>query len=153
MTESSQGDPQLDVQGIIERFGMVPHPEGGWYAETFRAASASGKRSAVTAIYYLLEQGQRSHWHTVDASEIWLWHAGSAMRLSLSHDGQQTETVLLGADIAAGERPQAIVPLGVWQSAESVSAWSLVSCVVAPGFEFAGFKMAPRDWSPGSGNR
>ncbi len=153
MTERLQHDQQFDAQGIIESFGMVPHPEGGWYAETFRAPSGPGKRSAVTAIYFLLQQGQRSHWHTVDAFEIWLWHAGSAIRLSLSHDGQQTETVSLGPDIAAGERPQAIVPLGVWQSAESLGAWSLVSCVVAPAFEFAGFKMAPPNWSPGSGKR
>ncbi len=134
---------------IIQTFGMAPHPEGGWYTETFRAPSAPGRRSAVTAIYFLLQEGQRSHWHSVDASEIWLWHGGSAIRLCLSPDGQQSETVLLGSNIAAGERPQAVVPADVWQSAESLGAWSLVSCIVAPGFEFSGFTMAPPEWSPG----
>jgi hypothetical protein len=154
MTECpQQRDLQLDAQGIIESFGMLPHPEGGWYVETFRAPSEPGERSAVTAIYFLLQQGQRSQWHTVDASEIWLWHAGSVIRLILSRDGQQSEAVLLGPNITAGERPQTIVPWGVWQSAESLGAWSLVSCVVAPGFEFAGFKMAPPNWSPGSGKK
>jgi predicted cupin superfamily sugar epimerase len=139
----------LDAQGIIEKFGMTPHPEGGWYAETYRAPSAPGTRSPVTAIYFLLQQGERSHWHTVDACEIWLWHAGAPGLLHLSHDGRQAETILLGADLAAGERPQAIVPVGVWQAAETRGAWSLFSCVVAPGFEFAGFTVAPAGWSPG----
>jgi hypothetical protein len=142
-------ESQSDAQFIIRTLGMAPHPEGGWYVETFRAAAQSGTRSAVTAIYFLLQDGQRSHWHTVDASEIWLWHAGSTMQLHLSPDGQQTETILLGSGIAGGQRPQAIVPEGVWQSAESVGAWSLVSCIVAPAFEFAGFTLAPAGWSPG----
>jgi hypothetical protein len=128
---------------------MAPHPEGGWYVETFRAAAQPGARSAVTAIYFLLQEGQRSHWHRVDASEIWLWHAGSPMRLHLSPDSQQTETMLLGSAIAAGQRPQAVVPEGVWQSADSMGAWSLASCIVAPAFEFAGFTLAPPGWSPG----
>ena len=136
-------DFQSDSQAIIEIFGMKPHPEGGWYTETFRAPAEPDTRSAVTAIYFLLQEGQRSHWHRVDASEIWLWHAGSSIRLCLSPDGHQTEVILLGSDITAGERPQAIVPTGAWQSAESTGAWSLVSCVVAPAFDFAGFTIAP----------
>lgn len=138
-----------DAKHIIDSLGMAPHPEGGWYVETFRAPSAPGIRSAVTAIYFLLQAGERSHWHKVDASEIWLWHSGSPIRLRLSFDGQQTETILLGPDITADERPQAVVPIGVWQSAESKGSWSLVSCVVAPAFEFAGFTLAPHNWSPG----
>jgi hypothetical protein len=129
---------------------MVQHPEGGWYVETFRAPSDPGKRSAVTAIYFLLQEGERSHWHTVDASEIWLWHAGSAMRLHLSANGRESETILLGNNFEATERPQAIVPAGVWQAAESVDGWCLVSCVVAPAFEFEGFAVAPHGWAPGS---
>jgi uncharacterized protein len=143
-------DPQSDSQVIIQAFGMAPHPEGGWYVETFRAPAAPGTRSSVTAIYFLLQEGQRSHWHAVDASEIWLWHAGSPIQLHLSPGGQQTETILLGTDIAAGESPQAVVPAGIWQSAKSIAGWSLVSCIVAPAFEFDGFTVAPADWSPGS---
>ncbi len=142
-------ESQPDAQFIIRTLGMAPHPEGGWYVETFRAAAQPGTRSAVTAIYFLLEEDQRSHWHRVDASEIWLWHAGSPLRLHLSPDGRETETILLGSAIAAGQRPQAVVPEAVWQSAESMGAWSLVSCIVAPAFEFAGFTLAPAGWSPG----
>jgi len=139
----------LYPQALIDRLGMAPHPEGGWYAETYRAPSEPESRSAVTAIYFLLKAGERSHWHTVDATEIWLWHAGSPVRLHISEDGRQTGTILLGADMAAGERPQAVVPVGCWQAAESGEGWGLVSCIVAPGFEFRGFTMAPPGWSPG----
>lgn len=140
----------LDAQTIIRILGMAPHPEGGWYAETFRSQAERGSRSAVSAIYFLLQQGERSHWHTVDACEIWLWHAGSPLRLHISVDGQRTETLRLGSDLAAGERPQAVVPIHAWQSAESSDGWSLVSCLVAPGFQYGGFTMAPAGWSPGS---
>jgi predicted cupin superfamily sugar epimerase len=146
---------ELDAERIIEAFGMGPHPEGGWYAETFRGGAVGGQgaraggRAAVSAIYFLLREGERSHWHTVDACEIWLWHAGSPVRLRLSPDGKISETVLLGSDLKAGERPQVVVPEGVWQAAESAGGWSLVSCVVAPAFEFAGFRMAPVGWEPG----
>jgi uncharacterized protein len=142
-------DPHLDSQIIIRSLGMAPHPEGGWYVETYRAPGAPGTRSAVTAIYFLLEKGQRSHWHTVDASEIWLWHAGSPLRLHLSPNGRDTEAVVLGPAITTGERPQAVVPVGVWQAAETIEGWSLVSCIVAPAFNFEGFTIAPPGWSPG----
>jgi predicted cupin superfamily sugar epimerase len=144
----SFGD-SLDAQAIVDTLGMVPHPEGGWYAETFRTAAEAGGRAAASAIYFLLREGERSHWHRVDACEIWLWHAGSALRLYRSADGVEVETVLLGAKLAADERPQAVVAEGVWQSAESAGAWSLVSCVVAPAFDFAGFTMGPAGWAPG----
>jgi predicted cupin superfamily sugar epimerase len=152
---------ELDAEQIIRAFGMEPHPEGGWYAETFRSGSPEsepgtrpkiepgGGRAAVSTIYFLLRAGERSHWHTVDACEIWLWHAGSPVHLRLSPDGVRSETVLLGSDLKAGERPQVVVPEGVWQAAESAGGWSLVSCVVAPAFEFAGFRMAPIGWEPG----
>ncbi len=131
---------------------MAPHPEGGFYAETFRSEAAEGSgpeaRAVVSVIYFLLEAEQRSHWHRVDAIEIWLWHAGSPLRLSVSSDGRHLETILLGSALASGERPQAVVPEAAWQSAESTGAWTLVSCIVAPAFSFEGFTLAPPGWSP-----
>ena len=135
---------------IIATLGMQRHPEGGWYAETFRDA-AGGPRGHSTAIYYLLERGDRSHWHRVhDAAEVWHYYAGGPIRLSLSKDGLAMETHDLGPDLAAGERPQVIVPAGWWQSAEPVGAWTLAGCTVAPGFAFESFEMAPPGWAPGS---
>ncbi len=135
---------------IIAALGLLPHPEGGWYVETFRDAVSDGERAASTAIYYLLEAGQVSHWHRVDAVEIWHFHAGAPLALSLaSPDGTNARTEILGVDIAAGERPQIIVPRYGWQSAKSLGDWTLVGCTVAPGFEFAGFEMAPKAWAPG----
>lgn len=126
---------------------MQPHPEGGHYAETFRAAPGPDGRATSTAIYFLLRAGERSHWHRVDAAEIWLWHAGAPLTLDVADETGQ-RAVTLGADIAAGERPQAIVPPHAWQAARSNGAWTLVSCVVAPGFLFEKFELAPPDWSP-----
>lgn len=134
---------------IIETLGMQPHPEGGWYVETWRDVDGPDGRARSTAIYYLLEAGQRSHWHRVDALEVWHWHAGSPLELGISEDGQTSRTLVLGADITAGERPQGIVPTGAWQSARPTGDWTLVGCTVAPGFEFAGFEMAPEGWEPG----
>lgn len=128
---------------LIRALDLTPHPEGGWYAETHRSAAESGARAHVTAIYYLLQAGERSHWHRVDATELWLWHAGAPLALSIA-----AQTIRLGPDIAAGEQPQAIVPPHAWQAAQSLGAWTLVSCVVAPGFQFEGFELAPPDWRP-----
>lgn len=142
----------MDAARIIESLGMAPHPEGGWYKETYRApAAAEGGRGPVTAIYFLLDAGQRSHWHKVDAAELWLWHAGGPLRLDLSPDGVAVQNRTLGPDLLAGERPQAVVPAGVWQAAGSLGAWTLVSCVVAPAFTFEGFELAPPAWEPGVG--
>ena len=127
---------------------MKPHPEGGWYVETWRDPAPAGERAACTAIHFLLEAGQRSHWHRVDATEIWLWHAGAPLRLSISPDGRTTEQTVLGPDIPAGQRPQAVVAKHSWQTAESLGAWTLVSCIVAPAFEFSGFELAPQGWAP-----
>ena len=138
---------------IIDRLGMQRHPEGGWYVETWRDAPGPDGRSRSTAIYYLLEAGERSHWHRVDATEIWHWHAGAPLELALSTDGVAVQTIALGPEIIAGQVPQGIVPPHVWQSAQSTGDWSLVGCTVAPGFEFSGFEMAPTDWSPGAANR
>jgi len=134
---------------IIQALGMQPHPEGGWYVETWRDAAGPDGRSRGTAIYYLLEAGQRSHWHRVDATEIWHWHAGAALQLDLSEDGVRQSGVTLGPEIENGQRPQGLVMPHVWQSAHALGAWTLVGCTVTPGFEFAGFEMAAPGWQPG----
>jgi uncharacterized protein len=131
------------ANAIIAALQLTPHPEGGWYRETYRSEASPGERAAVTAIYYLLRAGERSHWHRVDAAEIWHWHAGDPLELRVQHD-----TVRLGNDLSAGQRPQAVVPPFTWQAARSLGAWSLVGCTVAPAFEFAGFELAPPGWQP-----
>ncbi|MDR6770909.1 cupin domain-containing protein [Azospirillum sp. BE72] len=139
----------MTAERMIELLGLQPHPEGGCYAETYRAP-ADGRRGAVTAIYFLLRAGERSHWHTVDAVEIWLWHGGAPLELSVYEEGGAVERCRLGMDIEGGERPQAVVQVGAWQAARSLGDWSLVSCTVAPAFEFTGFRMAPEGWEPPS---
>lgn len=139
----------MTAEAIIDSLGMEKHPEGGWYVETFRD-KAGGRRGHSTAIYYLLKAGERSHWHRVkDAVEIWHYYAGAALALYRSDDGKVTETIVLGGDIARGERPQAVIPANSWQAAESLGDFTLVGCTVAPGFDFAGFEMAPPGWTPG----
>lgn len=136
-----------DADRIIEALGLEPHPEGGWFAETWRAPTPPGGRAASTAIYFVLRDDERSHWHTVDADEIWLHHAGAPLTLRVT-GGADIEEHVLGTDLVAGQRPQAVVPAGAWQSAVSTGPWTLVSCVVAPGFDFAGFRLAPPGWEP-----
>lgn len=136
-----------DVGQIIAALGMQPHPEGGHYVETWRGPDRGDGRATATAINFLLGPGERSHWHRVDADEIWLHHAGAALHLSVSTDGTRTDHVL-GSDLAGGQRPQVVVPAGAWQAAEPAGPFTLVSCVVAPGFDFAGFELAPPDWRP-----
>ena len=138
----------LSAQAIIETLKMERHPEGGWYIQTFKD-TAGGARGHSTAIYYLLEQGERSHWHRVrDAAEVWHFYAGSPLALSIAEDGKPATTVTLGSNILTGERPQAIVPANWWQSARSLGAWTLVGCTVSPGFDFSAFEMAQPDWQP-----
>lgn len=138
----------MDAREIIEALAMQPHPEGGWYTETFRDP-AGGARGHSTAIYYLLESGQRSHWHRVrDAAEVWHYYAGAPLGLYLSPDGETVETIILGADLGRGERPQAVVSANAWQAAESLGAYTLVGCTVSPGFTFSSFEMAAPGWSP-----
>lgn len=134
---------------IITRLELRPHPEGGHYRETFRDERTDAQGRAVsTAIYFLLARGERSHWHRIDAVEIWHYYSGAALTLKIAdRDGTQ-HTVALGSDVAAGEHPQAIVPAGAWQSAESTGDWTLVGCTVAPAFEFAKFELAAKDWQP-----
>jgi hypothetical protein len=138
----------LAAADVIRLLDLRPHPEGGHYRETFRdrACTVDG-RAVSTAIYFLLAAGERSHWHRIDAVEVWHWHAGEALALRIA-GGDGTATVRLGPDLAAGERPQAVVPAGAWQAAESLGAWTLVGCTVAPGFDFKGFELAPKDWTP-----
>jgi len=140
----------LTAAAIIAKLGLKPHPEGGWYVETYRHVNEGGGRGACTAIYFLLAEGERSHWHRVDAVEIWHWYAGAPLELGLSEDGRGAGRVTLGNDLAAGQRPQAVVPAGVWQAAETLGAWTLVGCTVAPAFDFAGFELAPPGWAPTS---
>lgn len=139
----------LTADQIIEQLKLEPHPEGGWFRETFRDTAHTDGRSHGTAIYYLLKAGEASHWHRVDATEIWHWHAGEVLALRLSDDGKTSRTLHLGPDIAKGTQPQLIVPKGIWQAAEPLGAFTLVGCTVSPGFEFSGFEMAPKGWKPG----
>jgi predicted cupin superfamily sugar epimerase len=139
----------LTAAEIIRLLDLKPHPEGGHFRETFRDPhQPSGGRSASTAIYFLLARGERSHWHRVDATEIWHWHAGAPLQLETSLQAGKIESLTLGSDLAAGQRPQGIVPAHAWQAAQTLGDWTLVGCTVAPGFEFTTFELAPPGWSP-----
>ena len=143
--------PTLAAADVIRLLGLAPHPEGGHFRECFRDSRtvADGSRAASTAIYFLLALGERSHWHRVDAAEVWHYYAGAPLELEIAAGKHSpVERVRLGSNLAAGERPQAVVPAGAWQAAESLGAWTLVGCTVAPGFDFAGFELAPRGWKP-----
>jgi len=142
--------PELAADEVVRLLGLAPHPEGGHYRETFRdAATAGAGRAASTAIYFLLRAGERSRWHRVDAAEVWHWYGGAPLALRVATAGGLIAHAL-GAELAAGERPQVVVPAGAWQSAESLGAWTLVGCTVAPGFEFAGFELAAPEFCPGA---
>jgi predicted cupin superfamily sugar epimerase len=133
----------LSAEDIIRKLELEPHPEGGWYRQTWVGPSVSGRASG-TAILFLLKAGERSHWHRVDADEIWLWHAGAPLVLSLGED-RATE-MTLGPDVLGDQVVQAVVPAGWWQAARSTGEWTLVSCTVSPGFRFEGFQLAPPGW-------
>jgi predicted cupin superfamily sugar epimerase len=138
------------ARDLIETLALSPHPEGGWYRETWRAEAPPGGRAAATAILFLLDQGERSHWHKVDATELWLFHAGSPLRLdTAASEAGPVRSVRLGPDVQQGEQPQVRIAPGEWQSATSDGGWTLVSCIVSPGFEFDGFTLAPPGWTPG----
>ena len=130
------------AEAIIRRLELQPHPEGGWYRQTF-SDDVAGGRALSTLIYFLLPAGERSHWHRVDSAEVWHWYAGAPLELGIGR-----ETFILGNELLAGQRPQAVVPPAVWQSARSLGEWTLVGCTVAPGFEFARFELAPPDFAP-----
>jgi predicted cupin superfamily sugar epimerase len=134
---------------IIRLLNLKPHPEGGHYCETLRDSMRYGDRPVSTAIYFLLVDGEISHWHRIDAVEVWHWYAGAPLALSVYSIGQEIENVRLGMDLSSGERPQAFVPAGAWQSARTLGPWTLVGCTVAPGFLFDRFELAPPGWEPG----
>lgn len=146
-----------EARAIIAALNMTPHPEGGYYAETFRDLGvppaapdpdAPAQRGHSTAIYYLLTAGERSHWHRIDAAEIWHFYAGGPLALTISPNGHDVTSIRLGPNVTGGERPQGIVPAGAWQTAEPLGRWTLVGCTVAPGFSFDTFELAPDDWRP-----
>jgi len=133
---------------VIARLDLKPHPEGGHYRETFRDTNIDDRgRARSTAIFFLLARGEHSHWHRIDAVEIWHYYAGDALTLRISDD-DGSRSIRLGPDLAAGEVPQAVVPARAWQAAESTGDWTLVGCTVAPGFGFAKFELAPQGWEP-----
>jgi predicted cupin superfamily sugar epimerase len=140
-------DTALPAERIIRALDLHPHPEGGHYREVWRDGPAVG-RGVGTAILFLLQAEEVSHWHRVDAAEIWLWQAGGPLVLTTSPDGHDAATVWLGPDLAARQVLQSSVPPRVWQTAASLGAWTLVSCVVCPAFSFDGFELAPADWRP-----
>lgn len=144
----------ITAGAVIDRLGLQPHPEGGWYRELWRGPPGADGRAVATSIHFLLEAGQVSHWHRVDAAEIWLWHAGDPLHLLLApDDAGPVSKIVLGADFAAGQHLQHVVPPHEWQAATPIAdgthGYTLVSCVVAPGFDFAGFTLAAPDWQPG----
>lgn len=140
-----------DADDVIRRLGLAPHPEGGYYRETFRDSAPEGAtRGASTAIYYLLKAGEVSRWHRVDAAEVWHFYAGATLELSIAQAGEQRRLVRLGIAFAAGEVPQVVVPPGAWQMARTLGTWTLVGCTVAPAFEFARFELAPPGFEPAS---
>ena len=145
----SVGEQNLSAADVIRLLDLAPHPEGGHFRETFRdpRCDAAG-RSVSTAIYFLLAAGEISAWHRVDATEIWHFHAGAPLVLTVSSDGRDAAATHLGPAIAVGQQPQVAVPAGHWQTAASLGAWTLVGCTVAPGFTFAGFELAPANWRP-----
>ncbi|MES2698534.1 MAG: cupin domain-containing protein [Pseudomonadota bacterium] len=144
----------MSAAAIIARLGLQPHPEGGWYRELWRGAAGDDGRAVATSIHFLLEAGQTSHWYRVDAAEIWLWHAGDPLLLRRAPGDQgPASEIVLGADLAAGQHLQHVIAAHEWQAAEPITdgthGYTLVSCVVAPGFDFAGFTLAPPGWQPG----
>jgi len=157
-----ESETPLTATDVIRMLDLKPHPEGGHFRQTFRDApppspppqAGEGRvgvaRAASTAIYFLLARGERSHWHRVDAAEVWHWHAGAPLALEIASASGYRERFMLGSDLVAGERPQAVVPAHAWQAAQSLGDWTLVGCTVAPGFEFAKFELAPKEWEPGS---
>ena len=139
----------MTASDIVRLLDLKPHPEGGNYRETLRDSASYNDRSVSTAIYFLLAAGEISHWHRIDAIEVWHWYAGAPLALSMSASRGEIVQVRVGMDLSSGERPQAVVPAGAWQSARSLGPWTLVGCTVAPGFLFDRFELAPPGWMPG----
>jgi predicted cupin superfamily sugar epimerase len=138
----------MDASDVIALLDLSRHPEGGWFRETWRAPRPRDERPAGTAIYYLLAEGEQSHWHRIDATEIWHYYAGDPLQLELSADGVSVQRHLLGPPLDGDQHPQHVVPPGVWQSARPLGRWTLTGCTVTPAFEFSGFELAPPGWEP-----
>ena len=137
----------MNADDIVSALELSPHPEGGYYRETFRDSVEVG-RARSTAIYYLLKAGEVSHWHRVDVAEVWHWYAGAPLELRQAADAGTVSVQVLGNNLTKGEVPQIVVPASFWQSAKSLGDWTLVGCTVAPGFEFNKFELAPENWEP-----
>lgn len=144
-------DPATAAAAVAAALGLQPHPEGGRYRETWRDRPADGGRGAGTAILFLLEAGEVSHWHRVDATELWIWQAGAPLLLEVSETPPAVTGTTIGPLPGQGNVLQGLVPAGAWQAARSLGAWTLVTCTVAPAFRFEGFELAPAGWTPGSG--
>jgi predicted cupin superfamily sugar epimerase len=138
----------IDAGAVISALGLRAHPEGGWYVETWRAPSVGGARPAGSATLYLLAAGERSHWHRVNAAEIWQYSAGDALELLWAEGSPAVTVHRLGGGVTAGAVVQAVVPAGAWQAARPLGAWTLVGCIVMPAFDAAGFQLASSDWEP-----
>jgi uncharacterized protein len=145
--------PRLSAHDVIRLLDLKPHPEGGHFREVFRDTRiVDSGRAASTAIYFLLARGERSHWHRIDAVEVWHFYAGAPLALEIArHKNAPVTRVTVGIDLANGERPQAIVPAHAWQAAQSLGDWTLAGCTVAPGFDFEGFELAAKGWAPAQG--
>jgi uncharacterized protein len=140
---------ELAAGDIIRLLDLKPHPEGGWYRETFRdAPPAGGGRAASSHIYFLLGPGDVSDWHRIDATEVWHYYAGAPLVITLCENGHDASAHHVGPDLRGGQRPHLVVPPRCWQTATSLGAWTLVGCTVAPAFDFAGFELAPPGWRP-----
>ncbi len=138
-----------EADRLIRELELTPHPEGGHYRETLRDAQGSDGRALSTAIYFLLQAGEVSRWHRVDATEIWHYHRGAPLELKIAEGGAPPLRFVLGANVERGERPQIVVPPHAWQSARSLGDYTLVGCTVAPGFEFSKFELAEEGFEPG----
>lgn len=132
---------ESEIEQLIQMLKLAPHPEGGYYRETFKDAQTREGRALSTCIYFLLPAGQISRLHRVDATEIWHFYTGSPLILEMGLEEKSLQTYMLGPDISSGEQPQIIVPAHHWQTARSTGDWTLVGCTVSPGFEFSGFEM------------
>lgn len=148
MTLPDFRDPSLTATQVRSALNLQPHPEGGHYRELWRDAPSDGGRGAASSILFLLAAGERSHWHRVDAAEIWIWLAGAPLLLEVHGGDGNRDSIRLGSAAGDGEIFQGIVPAHAWQAASSLGAWTLVSCIVAPAFQFEGFELAPTDWAP-----
>lgn len=137
---------------IVKLLDLVPHPEGGFYRETFRDSEGYGARAYATQIYYLLRAGETSRWHRIDAAEVWHFYLGEPLELLTAEAGGTVRRTVLGADLVRGEVLHYAIPKGVWQSARPLGAFALMGCSVAPGFEFSGFEFAPEGWEPPDGS-